>query len=37
MGRASDLWLEADVARGKLSAVRVAGEAVQVSEGVLDI
>jgi len=37
MGRASDLWLEADVAKGRLSAVRVAGEAVQVSEGMLDI
>jgi len=37
MGRPSDLWLEADVAQDRLAAVRVAGEAVQVSEGVLDI
>lgn len=37
MGRPSDLWLEADVAGAKLSAVRVAGQAVQISSGVLDI
>jgi len=37
MGRPSDLWLEADVAAAKLVAVRVAGQAVQISSGVLDI
>ena len=37
MGRPSDLWLEADVAGAKLVAVRVAGQAVQISSGVLDI
>jgi trans-2,3-dihydro-3-hydroxyanthranilate isomerase len=37
MGRPSDLVLEADVKRGQLTAVRVAGEAVQIMEGVLDI
>ncbi len=37
MGRPSDLWLEADVAGAKLTAVRVAGQAVQISSGVLDI
>ncbi len=36
MGRPSDLWLEADVANGKLAAVRVAGQAVQISSGVLE-
>ena len=37
MGRPSDLWLEADVADAKLVAVRVAGQAVQISSGVLEI
>ena len=37
MGRPSDLWLEADVAGAKLSAVRVAGQAVQISSGVLEV
>ncbi len=37
MGRPSDLWLEADVAGAKLLAVRVAGQAVQIMSGVLDI
>lgn len=37
MGRPSDLWLEADVAGAKLDAVRVAGQAVQISSGVLEI
>lgn len=37
MGRPSELHLEADVSGGKLSAVRVAGQAVQIMEGVLDI
>lgn len=37
MGRPSDLWLEADVAAAKLLAVRVAGQAVQIMSGVLDI
>ena len=37
MGRPSDLWLEADVADAKLVAVRVAGQAVQIMSGVLDI
>lgn len=37
MGRPSDLWLEADVAGAKLTAVRVAGQAVQISSGVLEI
>jgi trans-2,3-dihydro-3-hydroxyanthranilate isomerase len=37
MGRPSDLWLEADVAGAKLLAVRVAGQAVQISSGVLEI
>lgn len=36
MGRPSDLFLEADVASGKLSAVRVAGQAVKVMSGVLE-
>lgn len=36
MGRPSDLWLEADVAAAKLVAVRVAGQAVQISSGVLE-
>ena len=37
MGRPSDLWLEADVAAAKLVAVRVAGQAVQIMSGVLEI
>ena len=37
MGRPSDLHLEADVRAGKLQAVRVAGQAVQIMQGVLDI
>jgi trans-2,3-dihydro-3-hydroxyanthranilate isomerase len=36
MGRPSNLHLEFDVAQGKLMAVRVAGQAVHVMEGVLD-
>lgn len=36
MGRPSDLHLEADVRGGKLLAVRVAGQAVQIMEGVLE-
>lgn len=37
MGRPSDLWLEADVAAAKLVSVRVAGQAVQISSGVLEV
>jgi trans-2,3-dihydro-3-hydroxyanthranilate isomerase len=37
MGRPSDLWLEADVAGAKLKAVRVAGQAVQIMSGVLEL
>jgi len=37
MGRPSDLWLEADVAGAKLAAVRVAGQAVQIAAGVLEL
>jgi trans-2,3-dihydro-3-hydroxyanthranilate isomerase len=37
MGRPSDLWLEADVASAKLVAVRVAGQAVQIMSGVLEL
>lgn len=37
MGRPSDLWLEADVAAAKLAAVRVAGQAVQIMSGVLEV
>jgi trans-2,3-dihydro-3-hydroxyanthranilate isomerase len=37
MGRPSDLWLEADVADAKLVAVRVAGQAVQIMAGVLEL
>ena len=37
MGRPSDLFLEADVTGGKLSAVRVAGQAVKVMQGTLEI
>ena len=36
MGRPSDLKLEADVASGKLTAVRVGGQAVRVMDGTLD-
>lgn len=37
MGRPSDLHLEADVRDGKLAAVRVAGQAVRVMEGTLEV
>jgi len=37
MGRPSDLRLEADVATGKLTAVRVGGQAVRVMTGLIDI
>lgn len=37
MGRPSDLWLEFDVAAAKLTAVRVAGQAVQIMSGVLEL
>jgi trans-2,3-dihydro-3-hydroxyanthranilate isomerase len=37
MGRPSDLWLEADVSGAKLVAVRVAGQAVQIMSGVLEL
>jgi trans-2,3-dihydro-3-hydroxyanthranilate isomerase len=37
MGRPSDLHLEADVSAGRLTAVRVAGSAVRVSEGMLTV
>ena len=37
MGRPSDLRLEADVRDGKLTAVRVAGQAVRVMEGTLEV
>ena len=37
MGRPSDLFLEADVAAAKLTAVRVAGQAVQIMSGVLEL
>jgi trans-2,3-dihydro-3-hydroxyanthranilate isomerase len=37
MGRPSDLHLEADVKGGKLAAVRVAGQAVRVMEGTLEV
>ncbi len=37
MGRPSNLTLEADVAAGNLRAVRVAGQAVQIMSGVLDL
>jgi len=37
MGRPSDLTLEIGVRESKLEAVRVAGQAVQVMEGVLDL
>ncbi len=37
MGRPSDLHLEADVKGGKLTAVRVAGQAVRVMQGTLEV
>jgi trans-2,3-dihydro-3-hydroxyanthranilate isomerase len=37
MGRPSDLFLEADVTGGRLSAVRVAGQAVKVMQGTLEL
>ncbi|MBL8907924.1 MAG: PhzF family phenazine biosynthesis protein [Rhizobiales bacterium] len=37
MGRPSELHLEADVIAGRLAAVRVAGSAVRVSEGILTL
>ena len=37
MGRPSDLHLEADVKGGKLAAVRVAGQAVRVMEGTMEV
>ena len=37
MGRPSDLFLEADVKAGMLGAVRVAGQAVKVMQGTLEI
>ncbi len=37
MGRPSDLFLEADVKSAKLTAVRVAGQAVRVMQGTLEI
>jgi len=37
MGRPSDLFLEADVNQGKLASVRVAGQAVKVMQGSLEI
>ena len=37
MGRPSDLFLEADVEQGKLAAVRVAGQAIGVTQGTLEI
>ena len=37
MGRPSDLFLETDVSAGKLTAVRVAGQAVKVMQGMLEI
>ena len=36
MGRPSELHLEVDISGGKLTAVGVAGQAVQIMEGVLD-
>jgi trans-2,3-dihydro-3-hydroxyanthranilate isomerase len=35
MGRPSDLQLEADVAGGALTQVRLAGQAVQIMQGML--
>jgi trans-2,3-dihydro-3-hydroxyanthranilate isomerase len=37
MGRPSDLLLEADVNQGNLVSVRVAGQAVKVMQGTLEI
>ena len=37
MGRASDLTLEADVKAAKITAVRVGGSAVRVSEGTISV
>ena len=37
MGRASDIFLDADVAGGQLTAVRVGGHAIVVSEGTITI
>ncbi len=37
MGRPSDLFLETDVAHGKLAAVRLAGQAVQIMRGVIEL
>ena len=37
MGRPSDLFLEADVAAGALTQVRLAGQAVQIMSGVLEL
>jgi trans-2,3-dihydro-3-hydroxyanthranilate isomerase len=37
MGRPSELHLEADVAQGRLAAVRVAGQAVQITSGMLEL
>ncbi len=37
MGRPSDIHLEADVSKGRLTAVRVAGSAVRMSEGILTL
>jgi len=37
MGRPSDLHLEADIKGGKLAAVRVAGQAVRVMQGTLEV
>jgi trans-2,3-dihydro-3-hydroxyanthranilate isomerase len=37
MGRPSDLFLETDVNQGKLTRVRVAGQAVKVMQGTLEI
>ncbi len=37
MGRASLIRMEADVAGGKLAAVRIGGHAVRVSEGVIEV
>lgn len=37
MGRPSDLFLEADVEQGKLAAVRVAGQAIGVTQGTMEI
>jgi trans-2,3-dihydro-3-hydroxyanthranilate isomerase len=37
MGRPSDLLLEIDLAGGKLASVRVAGQAVQIMQGMLEV